>query len=65
MESRPIMVGFFYYIEEIPVNHKTTQTNARLFGYFSDIAQISNLIIIASVGGNKTNRTNRTKRRGK
>ena len=55
MESRPIWSAF-YIIEETPVNHKTIQTNARLFGYFSDIAQTGNLSIIASVKGNRTNR---------
>lgn len=51
------MGRLYYYIEEIPINHKITQTNARLFSYFSDIAEMGNLSIIAIVKGNRTNRT--------
>ena len=51
------MAGFFFYIVETPINHKTTQTNAGLFGYFSDIAEMRGLSIIASVKGNRTSRT--------
>ena len=48
------MVGFFFSMEETPTNHKTAQTNARSFGYFSDIAKMGGMSIIAIVKGNET-----------
>ena len=62
MDSWPIWSAF-YIIEETPVNRKTTQTNAGLFDYFSDIAEMRGLSIIASVKGNRTNLTNKKKGR--